>query len=225
MNNLIKFENKLFGEVRMVELNNKPYAVANDVAKALGYKVPKDAIYRHCKGGVELPLPSNGGTQQMKVIPEGDIYRLIIKSQLPQAEKFESWVFDEVLPSIRKTGSYVTELKGQEKMFQVMRAEIGGILDDMVSVKIKEIEEKCSDYYRPSSFDKTNISNYIKKRLGVTKANEEYELVKQRVLLKFGATKWEDIPVEELRKSLHIVDESIRIVKLDRPIQQLSMFY
>lgn len=114
----------------------------------------------------------------------------------------------------------MTEFKGQEKMFQLMRNEI----NEMVSLKIKEIEEKCFDYYRPSSFDKTNISSYIKKRLGITKANDEYELVKQRVLLKLGATKWEDIPVEELRKSLHIVDESIRIIKLDRPTQQVSFF-
>ena len=114
----------------------------------------------------------------------------------------------------------MTELKGQEKMFKLMRSEI----NEMVSMKIKEIEEKCSDYYRPSSFDKSNISSYIKKRLGITKANDEYELVKQRVLLKLGATKWEDVPVEELRKSLHIVDESIRIIKLDRPTQQVSFF-
>ena len=114
----------------------------------------------------------------------------------------------------------MTELKGQEKMFKLMRSEI----NEMVSMKIKEIEEKGSDYYRPSSFDKSNISSYIKKRLGITKANDEYELVKQRVLLKLGATKWEDVPVEELRKSLHIVDESIRIIKLDRPTQQVSFF-
>ena len=148
------------------------------------------------------------------------MYRLITNSELENAEKFEKWVFDEVLPQIRKTGTYMTELKGQEKMFKLMRSEI----NEMVSMKIKEIEEKCSDYYRPSSFDKTNISSYIKKRLGITKANDEYELVKQRVLLKLGATKWEDIPVEELRKSLHIVDESIRIIKLDRPTEQVSFF-
>ena len=118
----------------------------------------------------------------------------------------------------------MTELKGQEKMFQLMRSEIAETVNSIVSTKVKEIEEKCSDYYRPSCFDKTNISSYIKKRLGITKANEEYELVKQRVLLKLGATKWEDIPVEELRKSLHIVDESIRIIKLDRPVQQVSFF-
>lgn len=68
------------------------------------------------------------------------------------------------------------------------------------------------------------FENYIIKRLGERATLREFNLVKLRTEIIFGAT-WEDIPVEELRKSLHIVDESIRIVKLDRPIQQLSMFY
>lgn len=223
MNKLMKFENKQFGEIRMVEIENKPYSIASDVAKSLGYKNSREAVKQHCRWVAKHDIPhpqSKNKTLQVNIIPEGDMYRLITNSELENAEKFEKWVFDEVLPQIRKTGTYMTELKGQEKMFKLMRSEI----NEMVSMKIKEIEEKCSDYYRPSSFDKSNISSYIKKRLGITKANDEYELVKQRVLLKLGATKWEDVPVEELRKSLHIVDESIRIIKLDRPTQQVSFF-
>ena len=223
MNKLMKFENKQFGEIRMVEIENKPYFIASDVAKSLGYKNSREAVKQHCRWVAKHDIPhpqSKNKTLQVNIIPEGDMYRLIKNSELENAEKFEKWVFDEVLPQIRKTGTYMTELKGQEKMFKLMRSEI----NEMVSMKIKEIEEKCSDYYRPSSFDKSNISSYIKKRLGITKANDEYELVKQRVLLKLGATKWEDVPVEELRKSLHIVDESIRIIKLDRPTQQVSFF-
>ena len=223
MNKLMKFENKQFGEIRMVEIENKPYFIASDVAKSLGYKNSREAVKQHCRWVAKHDIPhpqSKNKTLQVNIIPEGDMYRLITNSELENAEKFEKWVFDEVLPQIRKTGTYMTELKGQEKMFKLMRSEI----NEMVSMKIKEIEEKCSDYYRPSSFDKSNISSYIKKRLGITKANDEYELVKQRVLLKLGATKWEDVPVEELRKSLHIVDESIRIIKLDRPTEQVSFF-
>lgn len=223
MNKLMKFENKQFGEIRMVEIENKPYFIASDVAKSLGYKNSREAVKQHCRWVAKHDIPhpqSKNKTLQVNIIPEGDMYRLITNSELENAEKFEKWVFDEVLPQIRKTGTYMIELKGQEKMFKLMRSEI----NEMVSMKIKEIEEKCSDYYRPSSFDKSNISSYIKKRLGITKANDEYELVKQRVLLKLGATKWEDIPVEELRKSLHIVDESIRIIKLDRPTEQVSFF-
>lgn len=103
------FNSSEFGQVRTLEMNGKPYFVANDIARALGYSSPKDAIRNHCKGGVETSLPSKGGNQTMKIIPEGDIYRLIMKSQLPSAEKFEKWVMDDVLPSIRKHGMYAED--------------------------------------------------------------------------------------------------------------------
>lgn len=108
MNGIAIFENKEFGQVRTVTIEDKPYFVANDVAKALGYAETAKAIRTHCKGVSEMDIPSNGGIQKMKIITEGDIYRLIIKSQLPDAEKFESWVFDVVLPSVRKHGAYMT---------------------------------------------------------------------------------------------------------------------
>lgn len=109
MNNLQIFNNKEFGQVRIVDVNGKPYAVGIDIARALGYKDPNSAISRHCKGSVKHPVPTNGGIQQMNVLPEGDIYRLAANSELPGAERFESWIFDEVLPSIRKHGTYMTD--------------------------------------------------------------------------------------------------------------------
>lgn len=109
MNELQIFENSEFGSVRTVEVDGKTYFVANDVAKALGYVETAKAVRTHCKGVSEMDIPSNGGIQKMKIIPEGDIYRLVIKSQLPTAEKFERWVFDEVLPSIRKHGMYAED--------------------------------------------------------------------------------------------------------------------
>lgn len=65
------------------------------------------AVNTHCKGVSKMEVPTNGGIQQMLFISEGDMYRLITNSKLPSAEKFESWVFDEVLPQIRKTGGYI----------------------------------------------------------------------------------------------------------------------
>lgn len=119
MNELQIFENSEFGTVRTVEIDGKTYFVANDVARALGYKRPNDAITAHCRGtlkhriGVQTGVRGDGmpALQEidMLIIPEGDIYRLVIKSQLPSAEKFESWVFDEVLPSIRKHGMYAVD--------------------------------------------------------------------------------------------------------------------
>ena len=109
MKELQVFNNEEFGKVRVVMVNNKPYAVANDVAIALGYKNPADAVRTHTKGSIKYRHLTNGGKQEIKIIPEGDIYRLIMKSKLPAAEKFESWVMDEVLPTIRKHGMYATD--------------------------------------------------------------------------------------------------------------------
>lgn len=106
-NNLQVFNNEQFGQVRFITVEGKQYAVASDIAKALGYAIPSKAVNTHCKGVSKMEVPTNGGVQEMLVIPEGDIYRLIIKSKLPSAEKFESWVFDTVLVSIRETGGYI----------------------------------------------------------------------------------------------------------------------
>lgn len=113
MNELQIFNNEEFGRIRTVEIDGKPYFVANDVARALGYATPKDAVSRHCKGALKRRYLTEGGKQEMKIIPEGDMYRLITHSKLESAERFESWVFDEVLPTLRKTGSYEMPKKKQ----------------------------------------------------------------------------------------------------------------
>lgn len=109
MNDIKIFENKEFGEIRTVEVERKIYFVASDVARALGYTRPADAVSQHCRYTVKhsIPHPQNLDKQmEVNVIPEGDMYRLITHSKLESAERFESWVFDEVLPSIRQTGTY-----------------------------------------------------------------------------------------------------------------------
>ena len=108
MNELQIFKNEEFGEVRTIEENGKPLFCGTDVAAALGYSNPRDALRRHCKGVVKRDTLTDGGPQQLSFIPEGDVYRLITHSKLPSAEKFESWVFDEVIPTIRKHGAYMT---------------------------------------------------------------------------------------------------------------------
>lgn len=109
MNELKIFNNHEFGAVRTVTENAKVLFCGSDVARALGYASPKDAIYAHCKGAVKRSTLTEGGEQEMSFIPESDIYRLIIKSKLPSAEKFEKWVFEDVLPSIRKNGGYISD--------------------------------------------------------------------------------------------------------------------
>ena len=98
-----------------VDENKKEWFPANEIATILGYKNPQEAIRKHCNinGCVNRSVIANTGfgnsTQQKKYINEGNLYRLITKSKLLEAEKFETWVFDEVLPMIRKTGAYITD--------------------------------------------------------------------------------------------------------------------
>lgn len=101
------FENEMFGSIRTLVDGEKVLFCGSDVAKALGYAKPQNAIAAHCKGALKRGILTNGGEQEMSFIHEGDLYRLIVHSKLPSAEKFERWVFDDVLPPIRKTGGYV----------------------------------------------------------------------------------------------------------------------
>ena len=104
--NLTSFTSPEFWTIRAAVVDGKPFFHGKDVATALGYARARDAIATHCKGGVVLPLPSSGGIQDTTFIPEADLYRLIMRSRLPAAERFQDWVVEEILPEIRKTGAY-----------------------------------------------------------------------------------------------------------------------
>lgn len=109
MNELKIFENEEFGSLRTMEIDGKIYFCGSDVAKMLGYSRPNDAISQHCRSTVKRRIATaQGNMADMSFIPEGDVYRLITHSKLPNAVKFESWVFDDVLPSIRQYGAYLT---------------------------------------------------------------------------------------------------------------------
>jgi prophage antirepressor-like protein len=98
------FENST---VRVVHLDGEAWFVGKDVAERLGYADPTSAMKQHCKGVVKRhPLQTAGGLQEVRILSEPDVLRLIVGSKLPAAERFERWIFEEVLPSIRKTGSY-----------------------------------------------------------------------------------------------------------------------
>ena len=110
MTNMEIFNNAEFGRVRIIEENGSFLFCASDVAKALGYSNVHSALQRHCKGVVKRDtVTSTRGIQALTYIPEGDVYRLIVHSKLPSAERFERWVFDEVLPSLRRNGIYITD--------------------------------------------------------------------------------------------------------------------
>lgn len=110
MNELMLFKNEVFGEVRIIKVDNKELFCASDVARALGYNKPNDAVNQHCiKDGTvkHSIIDSIGRTQKANFINESNLYRLIIRSKLESAQQFEKWVFEEVLPQIRQTGGYI----------------------------------------------------------------------------------------------------------------------
>lgn len=110
MNELQIFNNEQFGEIRAVELNGEPWFVGKDVAQALGYEKPTDAVRKHVdaedRGISKMETPS--GKQDMTVINESGLYSLVLSSKLPNAKKFKRWITTEVIPSIRKHGTYMT---------------------------------------------------------------------------------------------------------------------
>lgn len=112
MSEIRTFEKEEFGRIRTVEIDGKVYFVASDVAKGLGYVNDRDAILRHCRWVVKHDIPhpqSKAKTLEVNVIPQGDVVRLAAHSELPGAEKFESWIYDEVIPSVLNRGAYMTE--------------------------------------------------------------------------------------------------------------------
>ncbi len=106
MNDLKVFSNSEFGELGVMLIDGKEYFPATQCAKLIGHENPARAVRKFCKGVTKMVTPTVGGSQEVNYIPEGDLYRLIVSSKLPAAKKFERWVFDEVLPSIRQTGGY-----------------------------------------------------------------------------------------------------------------------
>lgn len=116
MSNVLPFQFQA-AEVRVIQdENGEPWFVAKDVAEALGYARPDQAVNDHCKGVETSPLESGGQVRHMKIIPERDVYRLIMRSKLPSAEQFEEWVVGEVMPSVRKHGGYMTPEKVEEAL-------------------------------------------------------------------------------------------------------------
>lgn len=154
------FSNQDFGSVRVVDVCGKPMFVANDIAKALGYAIPKDAIKQHCRKGVKHLLPCKSGSYTNRegliveivkdvntvIIPESDVYRLIMRSNLPSAERFQDWVCEEVIPSVREHGVYISPEASTEDIKWAIengviaaikqgKVRYGEMLDKMVEIK------------------------------------------------------------------------------------------
>lgn len=135
------FESKDFGKVRTVDIDNKIYFCGSDVAKALGYARPNDSISAHCRYTVKHSIPhpqSKNKEIEMLFISEGDVYRLIAHSKLPSAEHFESWIFDEVLPTIHRTGSYIMEGSEKDNELKLLQATVTQLQNMLLALSAKK---------------------------------------------------------------------------------------
>lgn len=134
------FNNEQFGSLRTYEEDGQILFCGKDVATSLGYKNTNDAMKKHCKGVAKrYPLQTAGGVQEFVFITEPDLYRLIVHSKLPTAEKFERWVFEEVLPSIHRTGGYMIA-KQDETPEQIMARAVL-VAQDTIERQKKQLEE------------------------------------------------------------------------------------
>lgn len=176
MTDLQIFNSPEFGEIRTLEDKEEVLFCAADVARALGYSNPRDAIRRHCKKGVvKHDILSNGGMQSFSFIPKGDVYRLITHSKLPAAEKFESWVFDEVLPTIHKHGAYMTP--------ETLEA---AILNPDTMIKLCTALKDEQDKRR--ALEVANAELVVEKQIMQPKADYFDELVDRNLLTSFRET-------------------------------------
>lgn len=139
------FTSEEFGTIRTMVQDGSPLFCAKDVAVALGYQNTNDAIKKHCKGvAICYPLQTAGGTQNVRFITEGDMYRLIASSKLESAQRFESWVFDEVIPSIRRDGAYVASDGTEDDATLMARALLAAQRTiDRNKARIAELEPKA----------------------------------------------------------------------------------
>jgi len=220
MNNLMIFENK---QVEVFELKGQVLFNPKHVADCLDISDVNSSIRNFNDNQVVKLTNSKMHNMQFRklhntgenFLTESGVYKLIFKSKKAEAERFQDWVTDEVLPQIRKTGSYANN----QNSINEFKGQLTTMVNNLFEDKLKEVKE----YYKINSKSKFDLSSYIKKRLGILRADDEYEQVKARVFLLLNINKWEDLNVEIYKDVLPVIDESIRIIKLDR-LQQIGMW-
>ena len=160
MSDIKIFEKEEFGAVRVIMQGNDPWFIAMDIAKALGYENPSRDVQRHCKKVNKINQPTElvagqSPPRNILIIPETDVYRLIMRSNLPNAGKFQDWVCEEVLPSIRKTGGYSMKLP---KNFSEALRELADAVEREEQLKLENSQMKPkADFYDTVTDSETAI--------------------------------------------------------------------
>ena len=164
------FTSEKFGSIRAIEESGRVLFCASDVARALGYARPNDAVAAHCRGTVKRRITDSlGRNQEASFIPEGDVYRLIARSKLPSAERFERWIFDEVLPSIRES----IGLKQHEALLLLSRENQKRGNQKLYEVGLRE----KSDYCKAAKIAGKATANCMHKDKAVSKKDVPEDLL------------------------------------------------
>lgn len=181
---LFQYEEK---PVRTVTINGEPWWVAKDVCTILGYTNASKALSDHCKGITNsYPLQTPGGVQEARIINEPDLYRLIVKSTLPEAEKFEKWVFETVLPSIRKTGKYDITQKSDDELIMIGYEKL--------MEKVKQLTPKAESHDRYLSAENAEEMAVVAQKLYGDKIgrNKLFKVLREKGILKSDNTPYQD---------------------------------
>lgn len=167
MNDITIFNNPEFGDVRTIMIDGEPWFVGNDCAKALGYKDAYSGVRKNVDDEDKLTCPVGSGAEMrnMNVINESGLYSLIFGSKLESAKKFKKWVTSEVLPQLRKTGSYGTPKLPQTPM-ELLELHYEAI--KQVDSKVNSLEERFNDFEQNLPLlpeDADDVSKEVKKRV------------------------------------------------------------
>lgn len=224
MNQLQTFSHTEFGSLPIIQLENKDFFGATEVAASLGYANPHDAISKHCKeNGVAFHevTDSLNRTQHKKFISEGNLYRLITKSKLPTAEQFETWVFDEVLPTLRRTGQYggPKVLSEREQRIESLKLTLETSQRQDAMQKVLSIHEKQLDELNNKVDEQITLDHGEQRRLQKGVARRVYSITEDKteaarlfrelyreIKDRFGVSSYKDVKRRELLTAIKYIE-------------------
>ena len=243
MNDIQIFNNPEFGDIRTLTVNGEPWFCGRDVAIALGYKKPETSIRDRVreKDTEKFGTPTSGGTQDFLYINESGLYRLIFGSRLESAERFQDWVFDEVLPSIRKTGSYTAQLPtttaGQIQLLAKGHVElekkIEAVKEDMQETKndFEEFKQNCPCF----PVELSAITDEVKRKgvsvMGGKSSNayhdrsittKVYQDIYSEIHRNFGCNTYKAIPRKHVPKVLELIQGYTLPIILQEKVTQAN---
>lgn len=219
MDKLKIFENPEFGNVRVIEQNGEPWFVASDIAKALGYENPSRDVQRHCKKVNKFSPTESVGTPY-NIIPESDVYRLIMRSNLPNAERFQDWVCEDILPSIRKTGGYgvaalpQTYIEALEALVESEKAKQKALETVEYQKPLVQIAEVRID--KKGCFSLTDINKSLGLKRGlITNWAKSKGYIHQRLceVNKAGEKYFKIYSTDGVHNQIGVTDEGVQLIK------------